>query len=90
MILNKLPGFTDFINKHIEFAKGFVGHKQSVIYTPEQYELLTPETIEEIPLNSELQKTINDWLQYSKEDAKGYLKTMMDFFTPGWRMITGL
>lgn len=27
---------------------------------------------------------------YSKEDAKGYLKTMMDFFTPGWRMITGL
>ncbi|MDO4522651.1 MAG: TetR/AcrR family transcriptional regulator [Eubacteriales bacterium] len=27
---------------------------------------------------------------YSKEDAKGYLKTMMDFFTPGWRMITAL
>ncbi len=27
---------------------------------------------------------------YSKEDAKGYLKTMMDFFTPGWRLITGL
>ena len=27
---------------------------------------------------------------YSKEDAKGYLKTLMDFFTPGWRMITGL
>lgn len=79
--LEKIPGFTDFINKHIEFAKGFVGHKQSVIYTPEQYELLTPETIEEIPLNSELQKTINDWLQYSKEDAKrrNYFKLGKDF-----------
>ncbi len=28
--------------------------------------------------------------EYSKEDAKRYLKTMMDFFTPGWRLITGL
>ena len=27
---------------------------------------------------------------YSKEDAREYLRTMMDFFTPGWRMITGL
>lgn len=27
---------------------------------------------------------------YGKEDAKRYLKTMVDFFTPGWRMITGL
>jgi len=79
--LEKIPGFTDFVNKHIEYAKGFVGHKQSVIYTPEQYELLTPETIEEIPLNSELQKAINDWLQYSKEDAKrrNYFKLGKDF-----------
>lgn len=27
---------------------------------------------------------------YDKADAKRYLKTMIDFFTPGWRMITGL
>ncbi len=27
---------------------------------------------------------------YGKEDAKRYLKTMVDFFMPGWRMITGL
>lgn len=27
---------------------------------------------------------------YDKEDAEHYLKTMIDFFTPGWRMITGL
>ena len=27
---------------------------------------------------------------YDKEDAKRYLKTIVDFFTPGWRMITGL
>lgn len=27
---------------------------------------------------------------YDKEDARRYLKTMVDFFTPGWRMITGL
>lgn len=27
---------------------------------------------------------------YSKEDATRYLKTIVDFFTPGWRMITGL
>lgn len=27
---------------------------------------------------------------YDKEDAKRYLKTIVDFFTPGWRLITGL
>ncbi|MDO4338707.1 MAG: helix-turn-helix domain-containing protein [Eubacteriales bacterium] len=27
---------------------------------------------------------------YNKEDAERYLKTIVDFFTPGWRMITGL
>lgn len=27
---------------------------------------------------------------YDKADAERYLKTMVDFFTPGWRMITGL
>lgn len=27
---------------------------------------------------------------YDKADAERYLKTIMDFFTPGWRMITGL
>ncbi|MDO5377997.1 MAG: helix-turn-helix domain-containing protein [Clostridia bacterium] len=27
---------------------------------------------------------------YAKSDAERYLKTMVDFFTPGWRMITGL
>lgn len=27
---------------------------------------------------------------YSKADAERYLKTMIDFFTPGWRMVTGL
>lgn len=27
---------------------------------------------------------------YDKADAERYLKTMLDFFTPGWRMITGL
>lgn len=27
---------------------------------------------------------------YDKADAKRYLKTMVDFFTPGWRLITGL
>lgn len=27
---------------------------------------------------------------YNKSDAERYLKTIMDFFTPGWRMITGL
>lgn len=27
---------------------------------------------------------------YSKADAERYLKTIVDFFTPGWRMITGL
>lgn len=27
---------------------------------------------------------------YDKEDAERYLKTMVDFFTPGWRMILGL
>lgn len=27
---------------------------------------------------------------YDKSDAERYLKTMVDFFTPGWRMITGL
>lgn len=27
---------------------------------------------------------------YDKADAERYLKTMIDFFTPGWRMITGL
>lgn len=27
---------------------------------------------------------------YDKADAKRYLKTMVDFFTPGWRIITGL
>lgn len=27
---------------------------------------------------------------YHKADAERYLKTMLDFFTPGWRMITGL
>lgn len=27
---------------------------------------------------------------YNKLDAERYLKTIVDFFTPGWRMITGL
>lgn len=27
---------------------------------------------------------------YAKADAERYLKTIVDFFTPGWRMITGL
>lgn len=27
---------------------------------------------------------------YDKSDAERYLKTIVDFFTPGWRMITGL
>lgn len=27
---------------------------------------------------------------YNKSDAERYLKTIVDFFTPGWRMITGL
>lgn len=27
---------------------------------------------------------------YDKADAERYLKTMVEFFTPGWRMITGL
>lgn len=27
---------------------------------------------------------------YNKTDAERYLKTIVDFFTPGWRMITGL
>lgn len=27
---------------------------------------------------------------YDRADAERYLKTMVDFFTPGWRMITGL
>lgn len=27
---------------------------------------------------------------YDKADAERYLKTIVDFFTPGWRMITGL
>lgn len=27
---------------------------------------------------------------YHKADAERYLKTIVDFFTPGWRMITGL
>lgn len=27
---------------------------------------------------------------YDKDDAERYLKTIIDFFTPGWRMITGL
>lgn len=27
---------------------------------------------------------------YNKADAERYLKTIVDFFTPGWRMITGL
>lgn len=27
---------------------------------------------------------------YDKADAQRYLKTMVDFFTPGWRLITGL
>lgn len=27
---------------------------------------------------------------YAKEDAMRYLKTMVEFFTPGWRMITGM
>lgn len=27
---------------------------------------------------------------YSREDAKRYLRTMLDFFTPGWRLVTGL
>lgn len=27
---------------------------------------------------------------YNKDDATRYLKTIVDFFTPGWRMITGL
>ena len=27
---------------------------------------------------------------YDKADAERYLKTMVDFFTPGWRIITGL
>lgn len=27
---------------------------------------------------------------YDRADAERYLKTMLDFFTPGWRMITGL
>lgn len=27
---------------------------------------------------------------YGKADAERYLKTIVDFFTPGWRMITGL
>lgn len=27
---------------------------------------------------------------YSYEEAERYLKTVIDFFTPGWRMITGL
>lgn len=27
---------------------------------------------------------------YAKADAERYLKTILDFFTPGWRMVTGL
>lgn len=27
---------------------------------------------------------------YDREEAERYLKTIIDFFTPGWRMITGL
>lgn len=27
---------------------------------------------------------------YDKADAERYLKTIIDFFTPGWRMVTGL
>lgn len=27
---------------------------------------------------------------YSKEDAKRCLKTVIEFFTPGWRMVTGM
>lgn len=27
---------------------------------------------------------------YDRADAERYLKTMVDFFTPGWRLITGL
>ena len=27
---------------------------------------------------------------YDKADAERYLKTIIDFFTPGWRMITSL
>lgn len=68
--LEKVPGFTDFINKHIEYAKGFVGHKQDPVYTPEQYELLSPETVGEVPLSDELQTKINDWLYYSEDVVK--------------------
>jgi len=79
--LEKVPGFADFINKHVEYAKAFVGHKQSEIYTPEQYELLTPESIEEVPLNPELHNTIIEWINYSKDGAKreNYFKMGKDF-----------
>ncbi|GAA3746669.1 hypothetical protein GCM10022422_33870 [Flavobacterium ginsengisoli] len=79
--LERVSGFVEFLNNHIDYAKGFVGHKQSVVYTPEQYELLTPEKIEEVPLNSELHDIIVEWVKYSKEDAKrqNYFKLGKDF-----------
>ncbi|OWP87144.1 hypothetical protein BWK60_05280 [Flavobacterium covae] len=79
--LEKVNGFSDFLNKHPQFARGFVGHKQDPLYKAEDYELLTPESIEEIPLDTNLITTINDWLKYSKEDAnrRNYFKMGKDF-----------
>lgn len=68
--MDKVIGFTDFVNNNIEFTKGFLGHKQKPIYEDIQYELLTPELIGEIPLGSELDKNIRDWIQYSEQEAK--------------------
>ncbi|AMA49867.1 MULTISPECIES: hypothetical protein [Flavobacterium] len=70
-----------FLNKHPQFARGFVGHKQDPLYKAEDYELLTPESIEEIPLDNNLITTINEWLKYSKEDAnrRNYFKMGKDF-----------
>ncbi|MFK7033396.1 hypothetical protein V3Q90_15545, partial [Flavobacterium oreochromis] len=79
--LEKVNGFSDFLNNHPQFARGFVGHKQDPLYKAEDYELLTPESIEEIPLDNNLITTINDWLKYSKDDAnrRNYFKMGNDF-----------
>lgn len=68
--MNQVKGFTDFVNKNIDFTKGFLGHKQKPIFEDTQYEYLSPEKITEIPTGSELFQNIKAWLRYSEDQAK--------------------
>lgn len=80
--LKNTTGFITFMNKteNLEFAKAFVGHKQTPACSAKDYEVVTDGEILKVnaPISSTLQDKIKEWLKYTYD-----VTVRQDYFTKG-------